>query len=86
MYKQQLLSAELHREFRKLSRGVELSIHSTLKISGYFLMRLRKLTLESFWLLIEPPKLWKKIGPDRSEEFKSQIEYRPYVHPPSLWF
>ncbi len=85
MYKQQL-SAEVYYEFRKLSRGIELSYRSSFKISGFFLRKLKKIVLESFWLFVEPPKLWKKIGPDRSEEFHSQIEYRPYVHPPSLWF
>jgi len=86
MLRQQFMSAELYYEFKKLSKGVEISIHSTFKISAFLLKRAKKIFLDFFWLFMESPKLWEKIGPDKSRELEALKEYRPYIHPPSLKF
>lgn len=76
----QLMSAELYYEFRKLSRGIELTVRSSLKIGHFFMKKAKMLLGQCF---MEPPKLWEKIGPDRLKEFEAQKEHRPYIHPPS---
>ncbi len=83
MFRQQLMSAELYYELKKLSRGVEMSLHSSLKIGHFFLKKARRLIGQGFWFFMESPKLWKRIDPGRSQEFEAQKDFRPYIHPPS---
>lgn len=77
----------LNHEWRRLSFGLGLSFKSSLKLSSFFAKRFFR---SAGWLLLyllEQPKLWEKIGPDRRREIPSSSERAatsPYLHPPSF--
>lgn len=79
----------LEEEFKKLGHGLEQSFSSSLKLGRHFLRRSFKGLWSFMWFLLEPPKLWEKIGPDKRREVsKSQRfdEVRAFIHPPSHHF
>lgn len=79
----------LEEEFKKLGSGLEQSFKSGLKLGRHFLRRGWKSLGSFLWFLIEPPKLWEKIGPDKKREVsKSQRfnEIRSFIHPPNHHF
>jgi hypothetical protein len=83
MLRHKMMSAELYYELRKLKRGVDMTICSSLKIGHFFIKKAKLIMGKGFWLFLESPKLWEKIGPDKSMAFEAQKEHRPYMHPPS---
>jgi len=83
MLRGQLMNAELYYEFKKLSRGMEMSLRSSLKIGLFFMKKAKRFIAGGFWFFLESPKLWERIGPDKGKRLESMGEYQPYLHPPS---
>ena len=77
---------ELEKEFRELALGLKKSFKPAIRISSFIMRSSFKKANQILWWVMEPPKIWEKIGPDRFRNV-DHLEKRPLIqasmHPPS---